>query len=153
MRRVALPAPGGDAELCELAGQILSERLDRGRPLWQLTVVEGLAGGRSAIVAKMHHALVDGLAAVDVSTVILDPTPEGLDIPPPEPREPASAAARCGSTAWPASRPPSSTCRASWPAKPRGGPWIRATTRARPAARRACWVSWRVFAPRRPTRG
>ncbi len=94
VRRVALPSPGGDAELCELAGQILSERLDRDRPLWQLTVVEGLAGGRSAIVAKMHHALVDGLAAVDVSTVILDPTPEGLDIPPPEPRErPASRSA------------------------------------------------------------
>ena len=89
VRRVALPAPGGDAELCELAGQILSERLDRDRPLWQLSVVEGLEGGGSAIVAKMHHALVDGLAAVDVSTVILDPTPEGLDIPPPEPREPS----------------------------------------------------------------
>jgi len=86
VRRAALPSPGGDAELCEQAGQILSERLDRDRPLWQLTVVEGLAGGRSAIVAKMHHALVDGLAAVDVSTVILDPTPEGLEIPPPPAR-------------------------------------------------------------------
>lgn len=88
VRRVALPAPGGDAELCELAGQVLSEPLDRSRPLWQMTVVEGLPRGRSGIVAKMHHALADGLAAVDVSTVILDPTPEGLDIPPPESREP-----------------------------------------------------------------
>lgn len=87
VRRVALPAPGGDAELCELAGQILSEPLDRSRPLWQLTVVEGLRRGRSAIVAKMHHALVDGIAAVDVSTVILDPSRDGLDIPPPEPRD------------------------------------------------------------------
>jgi diacylglycerol O-acyltransferase len=84
VRRTALPAPGGDAELCELVGHVLSERLDRSRPLWQLMVVEGLAGGRSAIVAKMHHALVDGIAAVDVSTVVLDPTPEGLDLPPPE---------------------------------------------------------------------
>ena len=89
VRRVALPAPGGDAELCELAGHILSEPLDRSRPLWQLTVVEGLPRRRTAIIAKMHHALVDGLAAVDVSTVILDPTPEGLDIPPPEPKAPA----------------------------------------------------------------
>ena len=89
VRRAAVATPGGDAELCELAGQILSEPLDRDRPLWQITTVEGLAGDRSALVAKMHHALVDGLAAVDVSTVILDPTPEGLDIPPPEPREPA----------------------------------------------------------------
>ncbi|MDQ3937035.1 MAG: wax ester/triacylglycerol synthase family O-acyltransferase, partial [Actinomycetota bacterium] len=84
VRRAALPAPGGDAELTELAGHVLSERLDRARPLWQLTVVEGLAEGRSAIVAKMHHALVDGIAAVDVSTVVLDPTPEGLDLPAPE---------------------------------------------------------------------
>ena len=44
VRRVALPAPGGDAELCELVGQMLSEPLDRGRPLWQMTLVEGLAG-------------------------------------------------------------------------------------------------------------
>jgi WS/DGAT/MGAT family acyltransferase len=86
VRRAALPAAGGDAELCELVGHVLSEPLDRERPLWQLTVVEGLAGGRSALVAKMHHALVDGVAAVDVSTVVLDPTPEGLDLPPPEPR-------------------------------------------------------------------
>ena len=80
VRRVALPSPGGDAELCELVGQILSEPLDRSRPLWQMYVIEGAAGGRTALVAKMHHALVDGLAAVDVSTVILDPTKEGLDI-------------------------------------------------------------------------
>ena len=84
VRRAALPAPGGDAELCELVGDLMSEPLDRARPLWQLTVVEGLAGGRSALVAKMHHALVDGIAAVDVSTVILDPTAEGLELPPPE---------------------------------------------------------------------
>jgi len=82
VRRAALPAPGGDAELCEFVGHVLSERLDRKRPLWQVWVVEGLAGGRTAVVAKMHHALVDGIAAVDVSTVILDPTPEGLDLPP-----------------------------------------------------------------------
>jgi WS/DGAT/MGAT family acyltransferase len=90
VRRAALPAPGGDAELAELVGHVMSERLDRARPLWQLVVVEGLAGGGSAIVAKMHHALVDGIAAVDVSTVVLDPSPEGLDLPPPD--EPAATA-------------------------------------------------------------
>jgi WS/DGAT/MGAT family acyltransferase len=84
VRRAALPAPGGHDELCELVGELMSEPLDRSRPLWQMTVVEGLAGGRSALVAKMHHALVDGLAAVDVSTVILDPGPEPLELPPPE---------------------------------------------------------------------
>lgn len=85
VRRAALPPPGGDAELSEFVGHVLSERLDRSRPLWQLWVVEGLADGRTAVVAKMHHALVDGVAAVDVSTVILDPTAEGLELPaPPE---------------------------------------------------------------------
>jgi WS/DGAT/MGAT family acyltransferase len=84
VRRAALPAPGGDTELEDFVGRTLSEPLDRSVPLWQLHVVEGLAGGRTALVAKMHHALVDGLAAVDVSTVILDPTPEELDLPPPE---------------------------------------------------------------------
>jgi diacylglycerol O-acyltransferase len=93
VRRAALPAPGGEAELLELVGHVLSERLDRSRPLWQLVVVEGLEDGRSAIVAKMHHALVDGVAAVDVSTVVLDPTPEGLDLSPPD-AEPAAAPGR-----------------------------------------------------------
>jgi diacylglycerol O-acyltransferase / wax synthase len=84
VRRAALPSPGGDAELCELVAHALSEPLDRARPLWQLTVIEGLAAGRGALLAKMHHALVDGIAAVDVSTIILDPTPEPLDLAAPE---------------------------------------------------------------------
>jgi WS/DGAT/MGAT family acyltransferase len=87
VRRAALPSPGGDAELCELVGEVMSQRLDRSRPLWQMLVVEGLARGRTALIVKMHHALVDGIAAVDVGTVILDPTPEPLDLPPPEPKE------------------------------------------------------------------
>ena len=86
VRRAALPSPGGDAELCELVAQLMSERLDRSRPLWQIVVAEGLARGRTALIVKMHHALVDGIAAVDVGTVILDPTPEGLDLPQPEPK-------------------------------------------------------------------
>jgi diacylglycerol O-acyltransferase len=85
VHRATLPAPGGPDELAELVGQELSRRLDRSRPLWQLTVVEGLAGGeRAALVAKMHHALVDGIAAVDIGTVLLDPTPEPLDLPMPK---------------------------------------------------------------------
>lgn len=89
VRRAALPEPGGDAELCELVGEAMSERLDRSRPLWQLLVVEGLEGGRTAVVARMHHSLVDGIGAVDVSTVVLDPSPEGLELPPPPEEEPS----------------------------------------------------------------
>ncbi len=93
VRRAALPAPGGEAELRELAARIMSEPLDFTRPLWQLYLVEGLAGGRHAYVNKTHHALVDGVAAVDVGTVILDPTPEGIEIEipaeAPEPDEPS----------------------------------------------------------------
>jgi WS/DGAT/MGAT family acyltransferase len=80
VRRAALPSPGGMAELRELAGRIFSEPLDFTRPLWQLYLIEGLEGGRHAYVNKTHHALVDGVAAVDVAAVILDATPEGMEI-------------------------------------------------------------------------
>ncbi len=80
VRRAALPAPGGGAELRDLVGRIMSEPLDFGRPLWQLYLVEGVEGGRHALVNKTHHALVDGVAAIDVGTVILDPSPDGSEI-------------------------------------------------------------------------
>ena len=74
VRRVALPSPGGMAELRELVGRVMSEPLDLTRPLWQLYLIEGLEGGRHAYVNKTHHALVDGVAAIDVGTIILDAT-------------------------------------------------------------------------------
>jgi WS/DGAT/MGAT family acyltransferase len=88
VRHAALPAPGSDAQLGRLVGTEMSGRLDRTRPLWEMTLVEGLEGGRVALLPKMHHALVDGVAAVDIGTVILDPTPEPMDLAPDEPWEP-----------------------------------------------------------------
>ena len=64
----------------------MSEPLDFERPLWQLYLVEGLEGGRHAYISKTHHALVDGVSAVDVGTILLDPNPEGTEMPIPEER-------------------------------------------------------------------
>ena len=75
VRRAALPAPGGKAELLAWAGEYFSERLDRSRPLWELVVVEGLEGGRWALVSKTHHCMVDGVGSVDASTMLFDAEP------------------------------------------------------------------------------
>ena len=74
--RSALPKPGTDAQLFELVGRLMALRLDHDRPLWEMYFVEGLVGGRIAVVTKTHHALVDGIAAVDLAQVLLDATPE-----------------------------------------------------------------------------
>ncbi len=76
VRRANLPAPGGEAELLEWAGEFFSERLDRRRPLWEMVVVEGLAGGRWALATKTHHCMVDGVGSVDMAQLILDSDPE-----------------------------------------------------------------------------
>ena len=70
--RAALPAPGGERELMEWCGEYWSTRLDRSRPLWEVVLVEGLEGGRWALATKTHHALVDGLASVGVTELLLD---------------------------------------------------------------------------------
>lgn len=92
VRRLGLPSPGGMADLRELVGQIMSEPLDMSRPLWQIYVIEGLEGGRFAAISKTHHALVDGVSALDVGAVILDTDPEGTEIEAPDvdwdPQEP-----------------------------------------------------------------
>ena len=76
-------------DVARFVGVEMSRRLDRTRPLWEMSLARGFAPGRVALVPKMHHALVDGVAAVDVGTVILDPTPEPMELPPPdEPWEP-----------------------------------------------------------------
>jgi diacylglycerol O-acyltransferase / wax synthase len=82
VRQTALPAPGSDEQLRNLAARIFSQQLDRSKPLWELWLVEGLADERFAIIGKSHHALVDGVSGVDITTVLfdLDREPQG---PPP----------------------------------------------------------------------
>jgi len=71
LRCAALPRPGTESELKALVARILSERLDRGRPLWEMWVVEGLEGGRFALVTKAHHCMVDGVSGMNLLTLLL----------------------------------------------------------------------------------
>jgi WS/DGAT/MGAT family acyltransferase len=77
VRHTALPSPGGEAELRRLMGRLMSQPLDRNRPLWDLWVVEGLEAGRWALISKVHHCMVDGVAGVDLMTVLLETEREG----------------------------------------------------------------------------
>jgi diacylglycerol O-acyltransferase len=72
VRDTALPAPGSEAQLRALAARVHSQALDRSKPLWELWLVQGLEGGRFALLSKTHHALVDGVAGVDLATVLFD---------------------------------------------------------------------------------
>jgi diacylglycerol O-acyltransferase len=81
VRRSALPKPGNDDQLRQLVGRLQSRQLDRHRPLWEIYLVEGLSDGRFAIVTKTHHAMVDGVSAVDIGTLILDTEPTPREIP------------------------------------------------------------------------
>jgi diacylglycerol O-acyltransferase / wax synthase len=91
VRRSALPKPGSDAQLRQLVGRLQARPLDRHRPLWEIYLVEGLADGRFAIITKTHHAMVDGVGAVDIAALILDleptprETPDDAWVPRPEP--------------------------------------------------------------------
>ncbi len=84
VRHTALPRPGGDDELKRLAGRVFSQALDRTRPLWELWLVEGLAGDRFALLSKTHHALVDGVSGVDIATVLFDASADPMPVAPPD---------------------------------------------------------------------
>lgn len=89
VRRVALPSPGGRAELEEFIARFVSRPLDKQRPLWELYIVEGLADGRWAYVAKAHHLLVDGVGGNEMLVNLLDLEPEVGEVEPPaEPWQP-----------------------------------------------------------------
>jgi WS/DGAT/MGAT family acyltransferase len=91
VRHSALPAPGSEEQLRTLVGRVMSQQLDRTKPLWEMWVVEGLADGSWAMLLKLHHCMADGVAATDLLTVILDESaaethaPHGGWQPEPEP--------------------------------------------------------------------
>jgi WS/DGAT/MGAT family acyltransferase len=83
VRRTALPRPGTERQLLRLTARIFSQQLDRDRPLWELWMVEGLEDGGFALISKSHHAMIDGVAGVDIAQVLFDlsPAPAEIDHP------------------------------------------------------------------------
>ena len=86
LRHAGLPAPGSEEQLKNLAGRLFAQPLDRTKPLWELSLVDGLWDGQFALVAKSHHALVDGELSVDITRVLFDTEPDAA--PPPGPSSP-----------------------------------------------------------------
>jgi len=72
LRRTALPPPGGDEELRSLVARVMSQQLDRGKPLWEMWIIEGLSEGRWGLITKLHHCMVDGVSGTELMAVILD---------------------------------------------------------------------------------
>ena len=81
VRHTALPSPGGEDELRKLVGRVMSQPLDRSKPLWEIWVVEGLDEGNWAVLSKTHHALVDGVSGTDLLAVIMDLSPDQQPLP------------------------------------------------------------------------
>ena len=94
LRHTALPAPGTEEQLKNLAGRIMSQALDRTKPLWEIWLVDKLAGNRFAMIAKTHHCLVDGVSGADLTAVLLDltKTPPDIEEQPWEPEPEPNAA-------------------------------------------------------------
>ena len=81
VRHTALPSPGSEAELRRLVGRVMSQQLDRTKPLWELWMVEGLDDGRWALLSKAHHSMVDGVSGTELLTVLLDVMPDAPTVP------------------------------------------------------------------------
>src|SRR6202022_1978883 len=76
VRHTALPPPGDEGDLRRLVGRVMSQQLDRTKPLWELWMVEGLSDGRWALLAKTHHSMVDGVSGTELLTVMFDVAPD-----------------------------------------------------------------------------
>ena len=136
LSRASLPSPGGQAELDAFVAGVMSRQLDPDRPLWEMHVVEGLEGERTALVAKVHHAILDGVSGASVLAAFLDLTPRTRVVELPPEWDPAPLAVQHADAA---ATPPR-----RWP-----GSRDRRSARCRPASRRwptsACTTaSWRA---------
>ena len=84
VREMALASPGTDQQLADQVARIMSRPLDRARPLWELYVIEGHESGLVAVLTKIHHSVIDGLSGAEIMALLLDLTPEGREVAPPE---------------------------------------------------------------------
>ena len=117
LRRVTLPAPGSETQFQALVGELLAPPLDRGKPLWELILVEGFADERFAIVYKTHHAMADGISAVDIGMLLFDVEPKHEPVRDEAPWTPANTPTRMALAGRPrAGHAP--------PQRP-GGRWLR----------------------------
>jgi diacylglycerol O-acyltransferase len=137
VRHRALPRPGNDKQLADFICDVMSTRLDRSMPLWRAYYVEGLAGGRVALLTKIHHACVDGVSGAELMSVLLDLSAEPRVVPPPErPWEPEalpSPIQLAASTARNLAMRP----REAWRLLRETGPYLFSAGRAALAHRRA----------------
>jgi len=82
VRHTAVPGPGSDEQLRNLAGRVLGQRLDMAKPLWEMWLVEGLEDNRWAVISKVHHCMVDGVAGTDLMQLMFDLEPDAKHDPP-----------------------------------------------------------------------
>jgi diacylglycerol O-acyltransferase len=75
VHRVRLDPPGNEQQLSELSGKLFTPLMDRGKPLWDITVVDGLEGGRSALISRLHHCMVDGVAGTGLMSILCETSP------------------------------------------------------------------------------